>query len=290
MGDTEHFPRAGRPRILENDAVTVSAPLRDVQAAGNDQPTMTENTVKLSVVIPVYNERATIEQLLQRVQAVGIEKEIIVVDDGSTDGTRELLQELERSARHNPAALILPQAGTQLSTGNIRVFFQDRNRGKGAALRRGFQEATGQMVIVQDADLEYNPEDYFRLAAPIEQGQADVVFGSRFLGGPHRVLFFWHSVGNRFLTTLSNMFTNLNLSDVWTCYKVFRREVLQGIDLRESRFGFEPEITAKVAKKRYRIFEVPVSYYGRTYAEGKKITWKDGVKAIQCILRYNLFG
>lgn len=290
MGDTKYFPQAGRPRILENDAVIVSAPPRVVQAAGSDEPTMIEKTVKLSVVIPVYNERATIEELLQRVQAIGIDKEIIVVDDGSTDGTREFLQDLDRSAQHNPAILTLPQSGRQLRTDNIRALFQDQNRGKGAALRRGFQEATGQMVIVQDADLEYNPEDYFRLAAPIEQGEADVVYGSRFLGGPHRVLFFWHSVGNRFLTTLSNMFTNLNLSDVWTCYKVFRREVLQGIELKESRFGFEPEVTAKVAKKRYRIFEVPVSYYGRTYAEGKKITWKDGARAILCILRYSMFG
>lgn len=251
---------------------------------------MAEKTaLTISVVIPVYNERATIEELLQRVQAVGIEKEIILVDDGSTDGTRELLQELERSARHNPAVLTLPRTGRPLRTNNIRVLFQDKNRGKGAALRRGFQQATGQMVIVQDADLEYNPQEYHQLAEPIKQGEADVVYGSRFLGGPHRVLFFWHSVGNRFLTTLSNMFTNLNLSDVWTCYKVFRREVIQGIELKENRFGFEPEVTAKVAKGQWRIFEVPVSYNGRTYAEGKKITWKDGVKAVLCILRYNVF-
>jgi glycosyltransferase involved in cell wall biosynthesis len=252
---------------------------------------MTDRTaLKLSVVIPVYNERATIEKLLDRVQAVWMEKEIIIVDDGSTDGTREFLRDLERSSRHNPGVLNLPESARQLRTDNVRVFFHDQNRGKGAALRRGFQEATGRIVIVQDADLEYDPQDYHRLAEPIEQGEADVVYGSRFLGGTHRVLFFWHSVGNKFLTTLSNMLTNLNLSDVWTCYKAFRREVLQDIKLKENRFGFEPEVTAKIAKGEWRIFEVPISYYGRTYAEGKKITWKDGVRAVLCVLRYNMFG
>ncbi len=167
---------------------------------------------------------------------------------------------------------------------------QERNRGKGAALRRGFREAQGQMVLVQDADLEYDPQDYHALLEPIERGAADVVYGSRFLGGPHRVLFFWHYVGNRFLTTLSNMLTNLNLSDVWTCYKVFKREVVEQIELREDRFGFEPEVTAKVARRGWRVYEVPISYWGRTYAEGKKITWKDGLPGIWCILRYNLFG
>ncbi len=289
MGNPEHFSDAGQSRILQNEAVATPEPPAP-QAAGNSERTMAEKTTPtISVVIPAYNERATIEELLQRVQAVGMEKEIILVDDGSTDGTRELLQELERSARHNPAVLTLPRTGRSLRTDNIQVLFQDKNRGKGAALRRGFQRAAGHMVIVQDADLEYNPQEYHQLTEPIEHGEADVVYGSRFLGGPHRVLFFWHSVGNRFLTTLSNMFTNLNLSDVWTCYKVFRREVLQGIELKEDRFGFEPEVTAKVAKGRWRIFEVPVSYNGRTYAEGKKITWKDGLKAVLCILRYNVF-
>jgi glycosyltransferase involved in cell wall biosynthesis len=244
---------------------------------------------KLSVVIPVYNERETIEELLRRVQAVEIEKEIIVVDDGSTDGTREFLQGLAQPSTEIPAVMSPPQSGPQLRTENIRVFFQERNGGKGAALRRGFKEARGGIVLVQDADLEYDPREYPRLLEPIERGMADVVYGSRFLGGPHRVLFFWHYVGNRMLTTLSNMFTDLNLTDVWTCYKVFRREVLEQIALREDRFGFEPEITAKIAKGRWRVYEVPISYWGRTYAEGKKITWKDGIRAIYCILRCNLF-
>jgi glycosyltransferase involved in cell wall biosynthesis len=226
----------------------------------------------LSVVIPVYNERATIETLLKRVHAVAVDKEIIVVDDGSTDGTRDLL------------------VGLQTPDGQVRVLLQDDNRGKGAALRRGFEAARGEVVLVQDADLEYDPADYAQLLAPIERGEADVVFGSRFLGGPHRVLLFWHYVGNRVLTTLSNVFTNLNLSDVWTCYKVFRAEVLGQIRLREDRFGFEVEITSKVARAGWRIYEVPISYHGRTYAEGKKITWKDGVRGVWCTVRYGLFG
>lgn len=243
---------------------------------------------KLSVVIPVYNERATIEEILQRVQSVDIDKEIVLVDDASTDGTREFLQGLQESAGGDRPMLAPPRVGAELPTGNIRVFFHERNRGKGAALRTGFAQARGGIVLVQDADLEYDPRDYGKLLEPIERGVADVVYGSRFLGGPHRVLLFWHSVGNQFLTTLSNMFTDLNLSDVWTCYKVFRREVLQRIRLEEDRFGFEPEITAKVARGRWRIYEVPISYYGRTYAEGKKVTWKDGIRGTWCILRYNL--
>ena len=226
----------------------------------------------LSVVIPVYNERDTIEELLKRVQAVAIDKEIIVVDDGSTDGTRELLAGLMTPGPHG-----------------VRVLLQDRNRGKGAALRRGFEAARGEIVLVQDADLEYDPADYAELLTPIDCGVADVVYGSRFHGGPHRVLFFWHSVGNKVLTTLSNMLTNLNLTDVWTCYKVFRAEVLRRLILREDRFGFEAEITAKVARAGWRVYEVPISYHGRTYAEGKKITWKDGVRGVWCTLRSAVF-
>ena len=245
---------------------------------------------KLSVVIPVYNERNTIEHVLRQVQAVDISKEIIVVDDGSTDGTRELLHTLVKT-HSTPGRVVMtsPHRGDQLRTENIRVFFQDKNTGKGAALRRGFREAWGEIVLVQDADLEYDPQDYYKLLEPIERGMADVVYGSRFLGGPHRVLYFRHYVGNRVLTTLSNLLTNLNLNDVWTCYKVFRREVLHTIELKEDRFGFEPEITAKVAKGCWRLYEVPISYWGRTYAEGKKITWKDGLTGLWCILRYNLF-
>jgi glycosyltransferase involved in cell wall biosynthesis len=225
---------------------------------------------RFSVVIPVYNERGTIEKLLARVQAVPLDKEIVVVDDGSTDGTRELLARLT-------------------ADGAVRVFLQDHNRGKGAALRRGFAEARGAVILIQDADLEYDPGDYPGLLGPIDRGEADVVYGSRFLGGPHRVLLFWHYVGNRLLTTLSNVFTNLNLSDVWTCYKVFRAEVLRDITLREDRFGFEAEVTAKIARGRWRIYEVPISYHGRTYSEGKKITWKDGIRGVWCTVRYGLF-
>ena len=249
---------------------------------------MADHRPKLSVVIPVYNERATVEELLRRVQAVDIDKELIVVDDCSTDGTREFLQALDATTRQTPAVMQQPQSDRQLRTENIRVLFQEENRGKGAALRRGFGEARGTVVLVQDADLEYDPNEYHRLLTPIEQGVADVVYGSRFLGETHRVLFYWHSVGNTFLTTLSNMFTNLNLSDVWVCYKAFKRDVLAHITLKEDRFGFEPEVTAKIAKGRWRIYEVPVSYYGRTYAEGKKITWKDGMRALLCIVRYRL--
>jgi glycosyltransferase involved in cell wall biosynthesis len=242
---------------------------------------------KASVVIPVFNEQATIEEILRKVQEVQIEKEIIVVDDGSSDGTREILAALASSAAQSQSTMTDPPSGLRMD--NIRIFFQERNQGKGAALRRGFQEAKGEIVIVQDADLEYDPQDYFGLLDPIERDLADVVYGSRFLGGPHRVLYFWHSIANWLLTTLSNVFTNLNLTDVWTCYKVFRRELLQGIRLAESRFGFEAEITAKLAKLDCRIFEVPISYRGRTYAEGKKITYRDGFRGVWCTLRYNLF-
>jgi len=231
---------------------------------------------KLSVVIPVYNERQWVRQLVRRVQAVPIPKEIVVVEDCSRDRTRDILKELE--AEHD----------------NLRVFYQSHNQGKGAALRRGFQEATGDVVLVQDADLEYDPAEYPRLLQPILENRADVVFGSRFIGERHRVLYFWHSVGNKVLTLLSNIFTDLNLTDMETCYKVFRREVLQGIKLRSNRFGFEPEVTAKIARKRpgqpsWRVYEVPISYSGRTYEEGKKIGLKDAFNAFYCILRYRYF-
>jgi glycosyltransferase involved in cell wall biosynthesis len=224
---------------------------------------------RLSVVIPVYNEEQWIRELLRRVQAVPIPKEIILVDDCSTDGTRAILKELEGD--------------------DVRVFYQPVNQGKGAALREGFKHCTGDVVVVQDADLEYDPGEYPRLIQPILDNRADVVFGSRFIGEQHRVLYYWHSVANSVLTTLSNMFTNLNLTDMETCYKVFRREVIQGINLKSNRFGFEPEVTAKIARKRnpsWRIYEVPISYSGRTYEEGKKIGLKDLFSAFYCILRY----
>jgi glycosyltransferase involved in cell wall biosynthesis len=227
--------------------------------------------MKLSVVMPVYNECATLREVAGRVLAVPMDLELICVDDGSSDGSKEILTELQ--AKH----------------AQIRSFFQPRNTGKGAALRRGIQEATGDFVIIQDADLEYDPTEYPRLLEPLIQGKADVVFGSRFLGGaPHRVLYFWHSVGNWSLTLLSNCLTNINLSDMETCYKVFRREVIQSIPIEEDRFGFEPEITVKVARRKLRIYEVGISYWGRTYEEGKKIGWKDGFRALYCLLKYSL--
>lgn len=228
--------------------------------------------MKLSVVIPVYNERATIEEILRRVRSVEIEKELVVVDDCSTDGTRDLLKKFDADGQPD-----------------TRFLFHEVNKGKGAALRTGFSAITGDVVIVQDADLEYNPQEFHKLLRPILDGRADVVYGSRFLGSDeHRVLFFWHYLGNRFLTLLSNMFTNLNLTDMETCYKMFRASVIRQITVEESRFGFEPEITAKVAKLRCRVYEVGISYSGRDYSEGKKIGWKDGVRALWCILKYGL--
>ena len=229
--------------------------------------------MKLSVVVPCYNEVGTIGQVVEAVRRSPIQNlEIIIVDDCSTDGTRELLQ-----------SHIEPLVD--------QVLYHPKNRGKGAALRTGFAAATGDIVIVQDADLEYDPQEFPILIEPILKGKADVVFGSRFMSGrPHRVVYFWHMMGNKFLTLLSNMMTNINLSDMETCYKAFRREVIQSIRIQENRFGFEPEITAKVTKAGCRIYEVGISYYGRTYKEGKKIGWKDGFRAIYCILKYNLFG
>jgi len=227
--------------------------------------------MKLSVVIPVFNENETLEEIIQTVRdvEVGMDKEIVIVDDCSVDGTRDLLKRLDEENK------------------DLNISFHDINQGKGAALRTGFKEATGDIILIQDADLEYDPSEYPQLLTPILSGRADVVFGSRFLGGgAHRVVFFWHYVGNRFLTMFSNMMTNLNLTDMEVCYKVFKKEVLAGIEIQESRFGFEPEITAKVARGKWRIYEVPISYYGRTYDEGKKITWRDGCSALRCIIKY----
>jgi len=226
---------------------------------------------KISIVIPVYNEKNTIEQIVRQVQKVELplEKEIILVDDCSADGSIQILNQLQGD--------------------EIKVFFHEKNQGKGAALRTGFSHASGDIILIQDADLEYNPEEYPILLEPILDGRADAVYGSRFLGGPHRVLFFWHYVGNKFLTTLSNMLSNLNLTDMETCYKVIKREVLDKIKIRSNRFGFEPEITIKLAKLKCRIYEVPISYSGRDYSEGKKIGWKDGLAAIFHIIRFKFF-
>lgn len=225
--------------------------------------------MRLSVIMPVYNEAATVAAVVDRVLAQPIVAELLCIDDCSTDGSGDILDEM--AARDS----------------RVRVFHHDHNRGKGAALQTGIARATADCVIIQDADLEYDPGEYPRVLHPILEGRADVVFGSRFIGSEeHRVLYFWHSVGNKFLTLLSNMFTNLNLTDMETCYKAFRREVIQKIRIEESRFGFEPEITAKVAQLGVRIYEVAISYHGRTYAEGKKIGWKDGLSAIRCILKY----
>ena len=246
-------------------------------------------SVTVSIIIPVYNERAYIEEVLLRVQSIDLDKEVLVIDDGSTDGTRELLRDLEKAQADGQTGVSIHNGRASLPLQGIHLVFQDRNYGKGAALRRGFEMANGDVVLVQDADLEYDPRDYPKLLEPIFDGRADVVYGSRFLGGPQRVHYFWHYAGNKFLTLLSDMLTNLKLTDMETCYKVFRREVIQSIHFRSDRFGFEPECTAKVARGNWRVYEVPISYAGRTYAEGKKITWRDGFTTLWCILRYNLF-
>jgi glycosyltransferase involved in cell wall biosynthesis len=227
--------------------------------------------MKISIIIPVFNEKKSIEEIIKRVQAVdvGLEKEIIIVDDCSQDGTRQILEKLNYP--------------------NMKLFFHSKNKGKGAALQTGFSKAEGDIILIQDADLEYDPKEYHKLLLPILDGRADVVYGSRFLGGPHRVLFFWHYVGNKILTMLSNMTSNLNLTDMETCYKVFKKEILNKIKIKSKRFGFEPEVTIKFAKLKCRIYEVPISYSGRDYSEGKKIGWKDGIAAIFHIIRYKFF-
>ena len=240
---------------------------REVERCVESARTRLPEGMKVSVVIPVYNEGNTIHKILDAVKAVRLEKEIVIVNDCSTDGTRDVLEKI-----NDPA---------------VRIFHHEVNQGKGAALRTGFSKVQGDIVIIQDADLEYNPQEYFRLIRPILDGKADVVYGSRFIGEKHRVLFFWHYLGNQFLTLLSNMFTNLNLTDMETCYKVFKADVIKDIEIKSNRFGVEPELTAKFAKKRCRIYEIPISYAGRDYTEGKKIGWKDGFSAIWCIIKFH---
>jgi len=258
-----------QPAVHRESAAT---PL-DAISAGISGEVMSNDEIApcLSVVVPVYNEEATVAKVIQRVLAQRPVQELIVVDDCSKDGTWQVLQGLERQDKR------------------LRLIRHEINQGKGAALRTGFRHASAPVVIIQDADFEYSPTEYYLVLSPILTGKADVVYGSRFIGsGAHRVLYYWHSVGNRFLTTLSNMATNLNLTDMETCYKTFRREVIEKITIEENRFGFEPEITAKVSKLKLRVYEVAISYHGRTYEEGKKINWRDGVSALRCILKYNL--
>ncbi|HBR17179.1 MAG TPA: glycosyl transferase [Deltaproteobacteria bacterium] len=225
----------------------------------------------ISIIMPVYNERRYIEEIVNRVLKTDIEKELVIVDDFSADGTRDILS---KYVQHK----------------DIKIIFHEKNKGKGAAIRTGLREVSGDVVIIQDADLEYDPGEYHKLLEPIVDGRADAVFGSRFLGGPHRVLFFWHYIGNKVLTLLSNILSNLNLTDMETGFKAFKADVIKGMGLKSDRFGFEPEVTARLARKRYRIYETPISYSGRSYAEGKKITWKDGLAAIIHIIRFNLLG
>jgi len=237
--------------------------------SGNTSEEQFVDKIKLSIIIPVYNEKKTIRVLIEKISLIDIPKEIIIVDDYSSDGTREILAEIESD--------------------EVKVFYHERNMGKGAAVRTAVKHVTGDIVIIQDADLEYDPRDYPALIRPIVEDRADVVYGSRFLGGPHRVLFFWHYVGNRIITTFSNILSNLNLTDMETGYKAFRSEVIQSLNLKSNRFGFEPEVTMKLAKAKYRIYEVPISYWGRDYSEGKKITWKDGIAALFHIIRFRFF-
>jgi glycosyltransferase involved in cell wall biosynthesis len=270
-------------------AVLIETKLASPAFGMQDNRAQVARSPRLSVVMPVYNEMATIKEILARVQAVDIDKEIILVDDGSTDGTREFLAELATGIELHPSAVTEDSDGRLQRSDPIRIFFQKKNYGKGAALRRGFQKARGEIVIIQDADLELDPQEYPKLIEPIELGLADVVYGSRFLGKPRQDVSFAHYLGNKFLTASSNALTGMKLTDVWTGYKVFRREVLQTIDIRENRFGFEPEITAKVAKQGCRLQEVPVSYSCRAREDGKKISWKDGFRGMWCTFRYSLF-
>jgi glycosyltransferase involved in cell wall biosynthesis len=267
---------------------SIDAPRSTRQQEGS--PGVSGAKMRVSVVIAAYNEREFIEEILRRVLESGYTDEVIVVDDCSSDGTREFLQSLLDQKTSDQAS---PPSNSaypgSLDLARIQIVFQDRNMGKGAALRRGFAEATGDILLIQDADLEYDPKDYPKLLEPILDGRADVVYGSRFGGGAQRVHFFWHYVGNKALTLLSDVVTNLKLTDMETCYKVFRREVIQGMRLKSNRFGFEPEVTVKMAKGKWRVYEVPISYAGRSYAEGKKITWRDGVVALYSILRYRFF-
>ncbi len=252
----------------------------------------------ITVIIPAYNEINTLPDVLKKVEETPYDKEIIVVDDGSRDGTREWLMSRVAGLQGGMGQGSRGEEGSAEREGSpqntdtsdrIKVFFHEKNMGKGGAIRTGIKAAKGDIIVIQDADLEYDPKDYPALFAPITEGKADVVYGSRFLGGPHRVLYFWHYVGNSLITLVSNMFTDLNLTDMETGYKVFKREILKEIEIKSNRFGFEPEITAKMAKKGCRIYEVPISYHGRSYKEGKKITWRDGIKAVFTIIKYNLF-